>query len=91
MVYEGDRRFELQVRLPERQRADMAALKHLPIRLPALGAGGNTNGVLPGIGGNANGVLPTAPAYVALGEVANLEVVEGPIRLAVRTANEEPW
>lgn len=82
MVYEGDRRFELQVRLPERQRANMEALKHLPIRLPAPGAGGNTNGVLPGAGANANGLLPPAPAYVALGEVANLEVVEGPNQIS---------
>lgn len=71
MVYEGDRRFELQVRLPERQRSDMEALKRLPVRLPALGPGGSTNGA-----------LPTAPAYVALGEVANLEVVEGPNQIS---------
>jgi heavy metal efflux system protein len=33
-VFEGDRRFDLIVRLPERIRTDMEALKHLPIALP---------------------------------------------------------
>jgi heavy metal efflux system protein len=71
MVYEGDRRFELQVRLPEDQRGDMESIKRLPIRLPML----NT-------GVNSNQILPPSPAYVALEEVANLEVVEGPNQIS---------
>ncbi len=65
MIFEGDRRFELQVRLPEQQRSDIETLKRLPIRLPAA---------------NLAGGMPLAglPAYVALGEVANLEIVQGP-------------
>jgi cobalt-zinc-cadmium resistance protein CzcA len=65
MIFEGDRRFELQVRLPEQQRSDIETLKRLPIRLPAAGMAGG---------------MPLAglPAYVALGEVANLEIVQGP-------------
>ena len=35
-VFEGDRRFDLLVRLPERLRTDMEALKRLPIALPAI-------------------------------------------------------
>lgn len=38
-VFEGDRRFDLMVRLPERLRQDMEALKRLPIPLPGGGAG----------------------------------------------------
>jgi cobalt-zinc-cadmium resistance protein CzcA len=34
-VFEGDRRFDLIVRLPERLRTDLEALKRLPIPLPA--------------------------------------------------------
>ncbi len=34
LIYEGDRRFELQVRLPEQLRSNIEALKRLPIRLP---------------------------------------------------------
>lgn len=37
-IYEGDRRFEVIVRLPEHLRADMAALERLPIALPGGGA-----------------------------------------------------
>ncbi|MFA6311032.1 MAG: CusA/CzcA family heavy metal efflux RND transporter [Sterolibacterium sp.] len=36
-VFEGDRRFDLLVRLPEHLREDMEAMKRLPVRLPASG------------------------------------------------------
>jgi cobalt-zinc-cadmium resistance protein CzcA len=35
VVYEGDRRFEIVVRLPERLRGDIEALKNLPVMLPS--------------------------------------------------------
>ncbi|SDW21991.1 efflux RND transporter permease subunit [Nitrosomonas communis] len=67
LIFEGDRRFELQVRLPEQLRGDIEILKRLPIKLPALNPAG----------------VPNAPAvpssmYVALDEVANLQIVKGP-------------
>jgi len=34
-VFEGDRRFDLLVRLPERMRGDLEAMKRLPVPLPA--------------------------------------------------------
>ncbi|MDP2811526.1 MAG: efflux RND transporter permease subunit, partial [Rhodocyclaceae bacterium] len=79
-VFEGDRRFDLLVRLPERLREDMEAIKRLPIPLP----GSRT----------ANGG-ETRPAYVTLGEVARFELAPGPNqvsrengkRRAVVTAN----
>ena len=67
MIFEGDRRFELQVRLPEQQRSDIETLKRLPIRLPAANMGGSMNVPVTG---------PTA--YVALGEVATLQITQGP-------------
>ncbi len=67
MIFEGDRRFELQVRLPEQQRSDIETLKRLPIRLPAVSMADGINVPLAGL-----------PAYVALGEVANLEIIQGP-------------
>ncbi len=33
-IYEGDRRFDLQVRLPESLRSDIETLERLPVRLP---------------------------------------------------------
>ena len=41
-VFEGDRRFDITVRLPERLRNDMETMKQLPIHLPASDAGGHT-------------------------------------------------
>ena len=63
LVYEGDRRFDLQVRLPESMRSDIEALKRLPIRLPASNMGG--------------AATTNAFGYVLLSEVANLEIVQG--------------
>jgi cobalt-zinc-cadmium resistance protein CzcA len=63
LIYEGDRRFDLQVRLPESLRGDIEALKRLPIRLPASNIGG--------------AAAPNAFGYVLLSEVANLEIVQG--------------
>jgi cobalt-zinc-cadmium resistance protein CzcA len=80
-VFEGDRRFDLLVRLPERLREDTEALKHLPILLPA--------------NGHAAEVGEARASYVTLGEVARFEVAPGPNqvsrengkRRAVVTAN----
>jgi cobalt-zinc-cadmium resistance protein CzcA len=66
VIYEGDRRFDLQVRLPESLRGDIEVLKRLPIRLPA-----------PSVSGTATSPANTL-GYVLLSEVANLEVVQGP-------------
>jgi cobalt-zinc-cadmium resistance protein CzcA len=66
LIYEGDRRFDLQVRLPDSLRDDIEVLKRLPIRLPESNVG-------------AAATSPTNVAgYVLLSEVANLEVVQGP-------------
>lgn len=66
IIYEGDRRFDLQVRLPEPLRGDIEVLKRLPIRLPAPSASKTTTSPANSLG------------YVLLSEVANLEVVQGP-------------
>lgn len=67
LIFEGDRRFELQVRLPEQIRSDIEALKRLPIELPDLNPAGAPNA--PGV---------AMPVYVALGEVADLHIAKGP-------------
>ncbi|QNN58848.1 CusA/CzcA family heavy metal efflux RND transporter [Diaphorobacter ruginosibacter] len=45
-VFEGDRRFDIQVRLPESVRNDLEALKRLPIALPASGENGSRQGFI---------------------------------------------
>jgi len=65
-IYDGDRRFSLQVRLPESLRSNIEALKRLPIKLPDIVR------KAPGI------LMNTQSAYVTLGEVADLKIAPGP-------------
>ena len=67
VIYDGDRRFKLQVRLPELLRGNIEVLRRLPIRLPAF----NKDSI-------ANIPMTGSPSFVALGEVANLDLVQGP-------------
>lgn len=62
-IFEGDRRFDILVRLPESQREDVRALGNLPIPLPIKEpAEGKTKAHFP---------------YVPLSEIATLKVSEG--------------
>jgi cobalt-zinc-cadmium resistance protein CzcA len=70
-VYEGDRRFDIVVRLPEERRGDIHALADLPIPLPA---GGRSASLLASLETEALGHA----AYVPLGSVATIELAEGP-------------
>ncbi|TAN85217.1 MAG: CusA/CzcA family heavy metal efflux RND transporter, partial [Gallionella sp.] len=65
-LFEGDRRFDIIVRLPERLRNDMEAMKRLPVRLPDIASGNEANGT----------------AYLQLGDVATLEVAPGPNQIS---------
>ncbi|SNX60093.1 cobalt-zinc-cadmium resistance protein CzcA [Nitrosomonas ureae] len=71
LIFEGDRRFELQVRLPEQIRGDIETLKRLPIKLPVLN-----------MPGGQNTPVTALPIYVALGEVADLQIVTGPNQIS---------
>ncbi|SDW23450.1 cobalt-zinc-cadmium resistance protein CzcA [Nitrosomonas eutropha] len=75
LIFEGDRRFELQVRLPESLRTDIEALRYLPIGLPVQ------SGVQEEI---LAGQMPSAgsAAFVTLGEVADFEVAQGPNQIS---------
>src|SRR3546814_9828043 len=67
-VFEGDRRFDIVVRLPEGLRQDREALASLPIALP------EKQRDLPG----ASASEVPSPTHVPLGEVATIEVALGP-------------
>lgn len=60
-VFDGDRRFDIVVRLPQAMRNDLDALRSLPVPLTRQGAG---------------------PAYVPLGEVAQIELAVGPNQIS---------
>ena len=79
LIFEGDRRFPLSVRLPEHLRQNLDVLKTLPIplshdehesrpaRLASLRAAVSS---------------PSGPAFIPLGELARLEVSEGPNQIS---------
>jgi len=69
-LFEGDRRFDIVVRLPEHQRQDPAALQDLPI---PLAGGGNVDE-----SSRAAAWLSGAPQTVPLREVASIETTLGP-------------
>ena len=71
MIFQGDRRFDLIVRLPEALRGDVMALADLPVPLPASNEGSAE------FASTANGFAPTAPAFVPLGDIATLDVTVG--------------
>lgn len=75
-VFEGDRRFELVVRLPETLRSDLDALARLPIRLRDDGSREAT--------GDADmlGIAQTPPEAIPLREVADIEFITGPNQIS---------
>jgi cobalt-zinc-cadmium resistance protein CzcA len=69
-VFEGDRRFDLMVRLPESFRRDIRTLRNLPVTLPS-----ETGEFEP----PTNGAEPPARfALLPLDSVADVQLVEGP-------------
>ncbi|MDB5963200.1 MAG: CusA/CzcA family heavy metal efflux transporter [Massilia sp.] len=66
-VFEGDRRFDITVRLPEGVRSDIEAMKRLPVPLPKTTAPGQE-------GARSN--------YVTLADIASFELAPGPNQLS---------
>ena len=71
-LFEGDRRFEIVVRLPESMRQDPQALSSLPIALPVLVDDVPVDG--------ASAV--ESPTHVPLGEVAAINLALGPNQIS---------
>jgi len=67
-VYDGDRRFDIIVRLPEYLRTDVEGLKRLPIPLAAGGRGR----------GDAALAAGRSDRYIPLGSIAEFEIATGP-------------
>jgi cobalt-zinc-cadmium resistance protein CzcA len=79
LVFEGDRRFALVVRLPEHLRQHLETLRALPIPLPRQESTDRMSRLAV--------VRPTVvaverPTFIPLGEVARLAVVEGPNQIS---------
>lgn len=75
-VFEGDRRFDLVVRLPEEMRTDLDALTRLPLSLPKDSG--------PEVSGDADelGLARSTPHTIPLGEVAEITFIEGPNQIS---------
>ena len=79
LVFEGDRRFPLVVRLPESYRARISTrLKTLPIPLPHQ----ENEPPAARSGGAQPGSRPNGPSFHPAGELARLDVSEGPNQIS---------
>ena len=75
-VFQGDRRFDLVVRLPDEVRRDINNIERLPIPLP-------TSGDAPALVSVADAASnPGHGGFVPLGDVARVEVIEGPNQIS---------
>jgi heavy metal efflux system protein len=79
LVFEGDRRFPLVVRLPESHRQNLDALAALRIPLPQQDNGGK---LIPTATLRPAAIAADRPPYIPLGEVARFEVTEGPNQIS---------
>lgn len=73
LIFQGDRRFDLIVRLPEGVREDVSALAQLPVPLPQSdgeGAGQYASFAM-------DQLTPSAPPFVPLGDIATLTFKDG--------------
>lgn len=75
-LFEGDRRFDIVVRLPEHLRTDVDALMRLPLSLREVRT--------PEVPGDADvlGIARTPPKTIPLGEVAELTYAMGPNQIS---------
>jgi len=78
IVYEGDRRFDLVVRLPDSIRAQIDALERLPIPLP-LGEGEAKSAITLASADRGAGLMPSPKdmGFIPLGQLAKIDVAEG--------------
>ncbi|TKW78859.1 MAG: CusA/CzcA family heavy metal efflux RND transporter, partial [Bradyrhizobium icense] len=76
-LFEGDRRFDIVVRLPERLRGNIEAIRAIPIPLPAEepGSATITKTALAGTAG-------AQPRYVPLSSVATVDSAPGPNQIS---------
>ena len=75
-IFEGDRRFDLIVRLPEHLRVDFDAIRSLPVALPPAEAQATA------LRANLSGSPITQFRYVPLSALASIDVAPGPNQIS---------
>lgn len=79
LVFQGDRRFDLVVRLPENVRRDIDAIRNLPIPLPHREREGAVVRVTSAGDARARDIQG---GFVPLGVVAKIDIAEGPNQIS---------
>ena len=77
LVFEGDRRFEIVIRLPEHMRVDVDALSSLPIPVPV-----QPNGAKDTARSIVQTGLGVAAPYIPLSAVASIDIAPGPNQIS---------
>lgn len=80
-LFQGDRRFDIVVRLPDDLRSDIEAIKRLPVALPVT-ARAAADSPASGVGGVGGGAPLARTLYVPLAELAKVEVGVGPNQIS---------
>ncbi|KVE32693.1 efflux RND transporter permease subunit [Burkholderia sp. TSV86] len=80
-LFQGDRRFDIVVRLPEELRSDLDAIKRLPIALPAAAAA-PVAFPLTQASGPAAANTPPGAGFVPLSEIATITLAPGPNQIS---------
>jgi cobalt-zinc-cadmium resistance protein CzcA len=78
-VFQGDRRFDLIVRLSDDVRGRVSELHNIPIPLPHADSAGEAQLASADIGAGAE---PMRPPFVPLGTVASINISEGPNQIS---------
>jgi len=79
VLFEGDRRFDIVVRLPERLRGDLTALQQLPIRMPLDAMTGASHGYLQ-LGDVASFIVAPSPNQISREDGKRRVVVTANVR-----------
>ena len=74
MLFEGDRRFPIVVRLPEQLRSDLDVMRRIPIPLPQADENGKKDAVMKVA---AMSESATSASFIPLGEIAEFKVEPG--------------
>jgi cobalt-zinc-cadmium resistance protein CzcA len=81
LVFQGDRRFELVVRLGEERRRDLEALRSLPVPLPGVDEAPEGAAVRAGLLGDGSLAPRTAGGFVPLASIATIRDAVGPAQI----------
>lgn len=77
LVFEGDRRFDLIVRLPDSLRGRIDTLEHLPIPLPRIEEPPEAVRLASATGGLNGAAQSEEMGFIPLGHVATVDIAEG--------------